>query len=78
VPELERLPLTDGVTVLGFPSAGHEAVNWWRRLRRAHEETGFWPVLIPSVEEAVRPSGAFGTDPGRGWRGWQSGTPWRC
>jgi Domain of unknown function (DUF4253) len=39
-------------------------VNWWRRLRRAHEETGFWPVLIPSVEEAVRPSGAFGTDPG--------------
>jgi hypothetical protein len=57
VPELEPLPLADGVSAVGFPSEGGAAVAWWRRLRAVHERTGFWPVLIPSVDDAVR---AFG------------------
>jgi hypothetical protein len=52
VPELEPLPSAAGVTVLGFPSEGDEAVSWWRRLHAVHESTGFWPVLI-TVDEAV-------------------------
>jgi len=27
------LPLAEGVAAAGFPSAGDEALDWWRRLR---------------------------------------------
>lgn len=29
----------------GFTAAGHDALNWWRRLRAAHPVTGHWPLL---------------------------------
>lgn len=63
IPRSGPLPLADGVTAAGFPSAGDEALDWWRRLRAAHDTTGLWPVLIPSLDDAVSPSGAFGPDP---------------
>jgi hypothetical protein len=55
---LKPLPLAAGVTAVGFPAEGDEAVAWWRHLRAVHERTGFWPVLIPSVDDAVRSSGS--------------------
>jgi hypothetical protein len=62
-PELDPLPLAPGVTAVGFPAQGDEALAWWRRLRAVNERTGCWPVLIPSVDEAVRASGAAPTEP---------------
>src|SRR5262249_31061695 len=58
---LKPLPLAAGVTAVGFWSAGDEAVGWWRLLRAVQGRTGFWPVLVPSGDEAVR---ASGTDAG--------------
>ncbi|HEY9476352.1 MAG TPA: hypothetical protein VIS06_21190, partial [Mycobacteriales bacterium] len=63
-PALEPLPLAVGVTVMGFPSEGDAALAWWRRLRAVHELTGFWPVLVPSVDEAVDASGKVEAGPG--------------
>src|SRR5436309_1687771 len=57
-PWLEPLPLAAGVSAVGFASEGEEALTWWRRLRAVNERIGFWPLLIPSVDEAVRASGA--------------------
>src|SRR5260370_40611485 len=62
-PGLEPLPLAAGVTTVGFASEGDAALRWWRRLRAVNERTGFWPVLIPSVDEAVRASGAVDAGP---------------
>jgi hypothetical protein len=64
IPALEPLPLAVGVTAMGFPSEGDAALAWWRRLRAVHEPTGFWPVLVPSVEEAVDASGKVEAGPG--------------
>jgi hypothetical protein len=36
----------DGVPWLTFPSAGADAVAWWRRLRRISQHTGLWPLLV--------------------------------
>ena len=63
LPRPGPLPLAEGVTAAGFPSAGDEALDWWRRLRAVHDTTGLWPVLIPSLDDAVCPSGRFGPDP---------------
>src|SRR5260370_34952597 len=62
-PGLEPLPLAAGVTTVGFASEGDAALRWWRRLRPVNERTGFWPVLIPSADEAVRASGAVDAGP---------------
>lgn len=58
VPGAAALPLAAGVPVVGFPSAGAEALTWWRRLRAVSGRTGLWPVLIPSAEEAISPAGS--------------------
>ena len=63
LPRPGPLPLAEGVTAAGFPSAGDEALDWWPRLRAVHDTTGLWPVLIPSLDDAVCPSGRFGPDP---------------
>jgi hypothetical protein len=63
VPRLEPLPLAAGVWAAGFSAEGDAALDWWRRLRAAHERTGLWPVLTPSVAEAVDPTGDTEIDP---------------
>lgn len=37
-----------GAAVLGFPSAGEEALAWWRRLHAVGVHIGHWPLLIDS------------------------------
>lgn len=34
------------IEVFGFPAAGDDALRWSERLRRAHRETGLWPLLM--------------------------------
>jgi hypothetical protein len=42
-----------GAAVPGFPSAGEEALEWWRTLRAAHEDTGRWPVIVDARSIAM-------------------------
>lgn len=54
VPRLD--PLLDagsGVTVLGFSSAGEQALAWWRRLREVSDRVGHWPLLLSPEMPAV-------------------------
>jgi len=63
IPRSGPLPLAEGVAAAGFPAEGDEALDWWRQLRAVHDTTGLWPVLIPSLDDAVHTSGVFGPDP---------------
>ncbi len=47
LPELTWLGSTSvGRALWAFPAAGDDLFPWWRRLRDAHESTGWWPVLL--------------------------------
>jgi len=71
--EVPALQPIGGSEVLGFPSAGEEALAHWRRLRAVSEHTGHWPLLMddeiaaclgdvtPDVPD-VAPLGAAGMD----------------
>src|SRR2546430_10039786 len=54
VPALEPLSQTGAdVAVLGFPSAGDEALAWWRRLHAVAGSTGHWPLLVDPTRSVI-------------------------
>ena len=57
LPDLERLG-PQGFA--GFESEGEEALEWWRRLRTATDQSGCWPVLLDYHAGALNPDGHHG------------------
>jgi hypothetical protein len=51
VPDLAPVTRT---AILGFPSTGQDALNWWQRLHAIGERTGYWPLLTdPDLAESL-------------------------
>jgi hypothetical protein len=51
-----RLPSLETLGPQGFPgfeSEGEEALEWWRRLRAASTQSGWWPVLLDHEAKAL-------------------------